>query len=213
MQLYGGLESARPGSEVVVCAGWQRCAGCSLIAVDTGAAARVPAVRDLQGRSIVLDVDAEGSVGSIRTALRLRTGLPIEELVLTTCSGALLADDARSLAEHGIGAEASLQLGGRLLGGGGKKKAKIMPKVQPLEKHKLPSAFLCIFCDHKSIAVKMCVPCASVDRSFLLTPRLVAMQRQEEEDRDASLQYLQRKVPVRDSFTRTPSGRVREVDR
>ena len=38
---------------------------------------------------------------------------------------------------------------------GGKKKAKIMPKVQALEKHKLPSAFLCIFCDHKAIAVKI----------------------------------------------------------
>lgn len=175
---------------------------------------RVCAVRDLHGRSVVLDVDAEGSVGTIRAALRLRTGLPIEELVLTTCSGAVLVDDARSLAEHGIGAEASLQLGGRLLGGGGKKKAKIMPKVQPLEKHKLPSAFLCIFCDHKSIAVKMCVPCASRTRSLLPSDaRLVAMQRQEEKDRDASLQHLQRKVPVRDSFTGTPSGRVREVDR
>jgi hypothetical protein len=116
------------------------------------------AVRDLQGRSVVLDVaSADESIGSVRAALHARTGLPVEELLLSACSGAVLADDARTLAEHGIGAEASLQLRGRLLGGGGKKKAKIMPKVQPLEKHKLPSTFLCIFCDHKSIGVRMCV--------------------------------------------------------
>jgi hypothetical protein len=117
----------------------------------------VPPVRDLQGRSVVLDVDGEDSLGSVRAALRERTGLPAEELLLSTCGGAVLAGDARSLSEHGIGAEASLQLGGRVLGGGGKKKAKIMPKVQALEKHKLPNSFLCIFCDHKTIGVKMCV--------------------------------------------------------
>ena len=110
---------------------------------------------------MVLDVSGEESVGGVRTALQLRTGLPLEELVLSTSSGQVLGDDSRSLAEHGIGPEASLQLGGRLLGGGGKKKAKIMPKVQPLEKHKLPSTFLCIFCDHKSIGVKMCAPMCS----------------------------------------------------
>lgn len=116
------------------------------------------AVRDLQGRSVVLEVAADESIGGVRAVLHARTGLPVEELVLSTSSGTVLADDARSLAHHGIGADASLQLGGRLLGGGGKKKAKIMPKVQPLEKHKLPSTFLCIFCDHKSIGVRMCAP-------------------------------------------------------
>eukprot|EP01048_Picozoa_sp_COSAG05_P031355 COSAG05_NODE_11406_length_515_cov_0.617788_2_plen_46_part_01 len=31
-----------------------------------------------------------------------------------------------------------------------------MPKVQPLEKHKLPTSFICLFCDHKTCSVSMC---------------------------------------------------------
>ena len=106
-----------------------------------------------------MDVGGRTSLGDVRTALHARTGLPAEHQALSRAGGGpVLADDARLLSEYGIGAEASLQLNGRLLGGGGKKKAKIMPKVKALERYKLPTSFLCIFCDHKTVSVKMCVP-------------------------------------------------------
>ena len=114
-----------------------------------------------------MDVGGRTSLGDVRTALHARTGLPAEHQALSRAGGGpVLADDARLLSEYGIGAEASLQLNGRLLGGGGKKKAKIMPKVKALERYKLPTSFLCIFCDHKTVSVKMCAP--------LLSPRLRA---------------------------------------
>jgi hypothetical protein len=109
---------------------------------------------------MVMDVESNSTVGAVRLAAEARAGVSaMHSRLLLTCRGAVL-HDAGTLADYGVDSESTLHLGGRVNGGGGKKKQKVMPKVQPLEKNKLPSVFICLFCDHKSCSCQMCAPAA-----------------------------------------------------
>lgn len=105
---------------------------------------------------MALSVNIRDSVASVMQAVERRSGLAAAEMVL--CSGwSMLADPTISLSAAGIMDGGTLRAGGRLLGGGGKKKAKVMPKVVAREKRHLPNTFVCPFCDHHTIACSMYV--------------------------------------------------------
>ena len=112
------------------------------------------AVRQLVGKTLTLEADPETTVGDLRAAVQARAGIPNAQLRLQNAARTL--QDTQTLAESGVANESTLYLGGLIRGGGGKKKRKIMPKVQPLEKTRLPTTFLCLFCDHKTCWCKMC---------------------------------------------------------
>ena len=104
-----------------------------------------------------MNVCASDSVAAVMQAVEKRTQgrHPAAEMVL--CSGSLVLADKlhSSLGAAGVANGTTLRVGRRLRGGGGKKKAKVMPKVVAKEKRHLPSSFTCPFCDHHSVICSM----------------------------------------------------------
>jgi hypothetical protein len=103
---------------------------------------------------MVLEVGTTDTVGWIRECVAERTGLRAANMVLTSGT-AVLSECTQTLDTMGLSNGSVLCARGRLLGGGGKKKAKVMPKVVAKERIALPTTFLCPFCDHKTISCRM----------------------------------------------------------
>eukprot|EP01047_Picozoa_sp_COSAG01_P046803 COSAG01_NODE_4423_length_5036_cov_22.765445_2_plen_130_part_00 len=128
-----------------------------------GLLAPVVSVRDLHGDTLALDACGVEPVGLILARACARSGLSphggaggVQDEGLRLCYRGSTLDPTWTLAQCGVAAEATLELTGQVRGGGGKKKkAKVMPKVKPLEKTRCPTVFLCLFCDHKTVTAKM----------------------------------------------------------
>merc|ERR1712183_86323 len=73
-------------------------------------------VKDIEGKTLALDVAGADAVHTVKECIHTRSGIPCDEQRLVF-AGRELDDDA-SLAAHGIGAECKLTLALRLEGGG-----------------------------------------------------------------------------------------------
>eukprot|EP01052_Picozoa_sp_SAG31_P022002 SAG31_NODE_1730_length_7424_cov_28.201911_2_plen_134_part_00 len=112
----------------------------------------------LGGDSLALNVQADETVGGVLHEIEIRTNghFPAADTVLCTGVAVLANTPNLSLSAVGVANGTTLTAGRRLKGGGGKKKAKVMPKVVAREKRHLPTKFACPFCDHHTVECKMC---------------------------------------------------------